>query len=250
MMLLGKTAIVTGSASGIGRNIALKMAAEGANVTVCGFSNPPEAVASEISDIGGSSLALKVDVRNRDQVLKMADRTVEKYGSVDILVNNAGMFGGLTKKSVEEIDPDEWDRVMAVNLRGVYLACSAVVPYMKKQGKGKILNIGSTVAFNGLPNLLHYTTSKGGVFSLTRALARELGDFNIAVNNVCPGMTSGGAIEKNIPEEVIRRNVNTQCIKRLVKPEDVAVVVAFLASDACDMVTGQVLAVNGGETLH
>jgi NAD(P)-dependent dehydrogenase (short-subunit alcohol dehydrogenase family) len=249
-MLENKVAIVTGGASGIGRAIALALAREGASVTVCGHSHAPDPVVQEITSAGGAGLAVKVDVTDAEQTRAMAERTVERFGGIDILVNNAGLFGGLKKTPVEEADPDDWDRVMTVNLKGIFLCCRAVVPQMKRKSKGKIINIGSTVAFNGLPLLLHYTTSKGGVVALTRSLARELGDFNIAVNNVCPGMIAGEAIERNIDKEAIQRNVNRQCIKRLVKPEDVAAMVAFLVSDACDLVTGQVIAVNGGETLH
>jgi NAD(P)-dependent dehydrogenase (short-subunit alcohol dehydrogenase family) len=250
MKLKDKVVIVTGGAFGIGKAIALRMGREGGKVVVCGYSHAPELVVKEIEYAGGEAMALRIDVSIEEQTLEMAKKAFDRFGHIDILVNNAGVFGGLKKNPVEDTPTDVWDRVMGVNVKGTFFCCKAVVPYMKKQKKGKIINIGSTVAFNGLPNLLHYTTSKGGIVSMTRALARELGEFNIAVNNVSPGMTYDEAIKTNIPEEVIQRNLNTQCIKRLVYPEDVAAMVAFLASDDCDLVTGQVIAVNGGETLH
>lgn len=250
MKLKDKVAVVTGGAFGIGKAIALRFGREGVKVVVCGHSHAPEPVVQEIISGGSDGLALRVDVSNEEATLDMARKTIDRFGRIDILVNNAGVFGGLKKNPVEDTPTEAWDRVMGVNLKGTFFCCKAVVPYMKRQNKGKIINIGSTVAFNGLPNLLHYTTSKGGIVSMTRALARELGEFNIAVNNVSPGMTYDEAIKTNIPDEVVQRNVNTQCIKRLVYPEDVAAMVAFLASDDCDLVTGQVIAVNGGETLH
>jgi len=251
MRLENKVAIITGSARGMGRVFALRFAREGAKLTICDILDC-EPVAKEIEAIGGEVLALKTDVTSEKNTAEMAKKTVDRFGRIDILVNNAGVVGGEGfMKPAEQLTAEDWDRILAVNVKGLFLCCKAVIPYMKKQGKGKIVNIASTVAFTGLPLFLHYSTSKGGVVTMTRGLATVLGDFNINVNAVAPGLVMTEAMQATFSEEEAKQTVETkQLLKRSLKPEDIAAAVVFLASDEADMITGQTLAINGGEYLH
>jgi NAD(P)-dependent dehydrogenase (short-subunit alcohol dehydrogenase family) len=250
MRLKSKVAIVTGSARGLGRAFALRFAREGAKLTICDVLDC-EPVAKEIEAIGGEVLALKTDVTSEKNTAEMVKKTVGRFGMIDILVNNAGVVGGEDfVKPAEQLMVKDWDRILAVNIKGLFLCCKAVIPYMKKQGKGKIINIASTTAFTGAPAFLHYSTSKGGVITMTRGLATVLGDFNITVNAVAPGLVMTEAMQATFSEEDSKQVVETQLIKRSIQPEDIAGAVVFLASDEADMITGQTLAVNAGEYLH
>ena len=250
MQLIDKVAIITGSARGMGKVFALRFVREGAKVTVCDILDCG-AAAKEIKAAGGDVLALKTDVTSEQDTEQMAKQTVERFGRIDILVNNAAVYGGIENKNFakpfEQITTQEWDKMMAVNLKGIFLCCKAVLPYMKKQGQGKIINIGSTVAFAGAPLFLHYTTSKGGVWSMTKALARALGQFNINVNAIAPGMTLTEATTSMFSESTSGQIMATQCIKRPTQPEHIAGAAVFLASADADQITGQTLAVNAGE---
>ncbi|MCJ7425684.1 MAG: 3-oxoacyl-ACP reductase FabG [Dehalococcoidales bacterium] len=254
MRLKDKVAIVTGSARGMGRVFALRFAKEGAKLTVCDVLDC-QPVAEEIKAIGGEALALKTDVTSEKDAAEMAKKTVERFGRIDILVNNAAVIGTIETKDfvkpVEEIVSADWDRILAVNIKGVFLCSKAVIPYMKKQGGGKIVNMASTVAFSGLPHFIHYSTSKGGVVTMTRGLAWALGEFNINVNAVAPGLIMTEAMQGAYTPEFYQEMVATkQLIHKNVEPEDVASAVLFLASDEADKITGQTLAVNAGEYLH
>jgi len=250
MQLKNKVAIITGSARGIGRVFALRFAKEGAKLTICDVLDC-EPVAEEVKAIGGEVLALKTDVASEKDTAEMAKKTAQRFGRIDILVNNAAIIGGKDfVKPPEQLTAQDWDRMLAVNVKGLFLCCKAVIPYMKKQGRGKIVNIASTVAFTGAPAFLHYSTSKGGVVTMTRGLARELGEFNINVNAVAPGVVKTEAVRAALSEEDLKQIVETQLIKRNIKPEDIAGVVLFLASDEADVITGQTLAANAGEYLR
>ena len=165
-------------------------------------------------------------------------------------MNNAAVYGTLRRRPLLEISVEEWDRVMAVNLRGLFLCARAVVPAMKAQGGGKIINISSSTFFKGVPDFIHYTTSKGGVVGFTRSLARELGDFGIRVNAIAPGFTLSGDNEQNISEERKRANVQTRMLKRAQVPEDLVGTFIYLASDDSGFVTGQTILVDGGGSVH
>jgi 3-oxoacyl-[acyl-carrier protein] reductase len=253
MRLKNKVAIITGSARGMGRVFALRFAQEGAKLTVCDVLDCAP-LAREIKASGGEALALKVDVASEKDTAEMARKTAERFGRIDILVNNAAIVGAIEVKDfvkpVEELVAADWDRILAVNIKGVFLCCKAVMPYMKKQGGGKIVNIASTTAFTGLPDFIHYSTSKGGVVTMTRGLARALGDFNINVNAVAPGLIMTEAMQAAIPREKAKNLVEMQLLKKAIRPEDIAAGVLFLASGEADMITGQTLAVNAGEYLH
>jgi len=249
MRLKDKVAIVTGSAGGLGRAYSLRFTQEGAKVAVCDVLDCTETV-EQIEALGGEVLALKTDVSSEESTVDMAQKTVKRFGRIDILVNNAAVYATVRRKPFNELTLEEWDKLMAVNLRGVWLCCKAVFPYMKEQGKGKIINISSQVHFAGVPYLIHYVTSKGGVVAFTRALARELGQYNINVNAVAPGLTltqAGCAVN---PPERIELVVQTLSIKRPEQPEDLVGTVAFLASDDSDFITGQTIVVDGGGFLH
>jgi 3-oxoacyl-[acyl-carrier protein] reductase len=253
MRLENKVAIVTGSARGMGRVFALRLAREGAKVTICDVLDCGP-VAKEIEALGGEVLALKTDVTSDKDTAAMAQKTVDRFGRIDILVNNAAVIGAIEVKDfakpVDKIVSADWDRILAVNIKGVFLSSKAVIPYMKKQGGGKIVNMASTVAFTGLPDFIHYSTSKGGVLTMTRGLAMALGEFNINVNAVAPGLVMTEAMQAAFNAEYSGMVVGHQLLKRKIEPEDVAGAVLFLASDEAAMITGQTLAVNGGEYMH
>lgn len=254
MRLENKVAIITGAARGMGRVFALRFAKEGAKLTVCDILDC-EPVAEEIKAAGGEVLALKTDVTSEKETAEMAKKTVERFGRVDILINNAGIFGAIEVKDfmkpVEDLKSEDWDKILAVNIKGVFLCSKAVIPYMKKQGGGKIINMASTVAFSGLPHFIHYTSSKGSVVTMTRALASALGEFNINVNAIAPGLVMTEAMRGAYDSEFYKELVATkQLIHKNVEPEDIANAVVFMASDEADKITGQTLAVNAGEYLH
>ncbi|MBA7670952.1 (S)-1-Phenylethanol dehydrogenase [subsurface metagenome] len=254
MRLKDKVAIVTGSARGMGRVFALRFAKEGAKVTVCDILDC-RPVADEVKAAGGEALALKTDVTSEKDTAEMAQKTVERFGRIDILVNNAAIIGSIETKDfvkpMEKLTAADWDKILAVNVKGVFLSCQAVIPYMKKQGGGKIVNMASTVAFTGLPHFIHYTSSKGGVVTMTRSLAIALGEFDINVNAVAPGLIMTEAMQATYSQEFYQQLVDTkQLIHKSVEPEDIAAAVLFMASDEADKITGQTLAVNAGEYLH
>jgi NAD(P)-dependent dehydrogenase (short-subunit alcohol dehydrogenase family) len=254
MRLENKVAIITGSARGMGRVFARRFAEEGAKLTVCDVLDCAP-VAEEIEALGGEVLALQVNVTSEEDTATMAKKTAERFGRIDILVNNAAIIGTIETKDfvkpVEEIVSADWDRILAVNIKGVFLSSKAVIPYLKKQGSGKIVNMASTVAFTGLPHFIHYSTSKGAVVTMTRGLATALGEFNINVNAVAPGLVMTEAMQNAYPPEFYPELVATkQLIHKSIEPEDVAGAVLFLASDEAAMITGQTLAVNGGEYMH
>jgi NAD(P)-dependent dehydrogenase (short-subunit alcohol dehydrogenase family) len=253
MRLENKVGIITGSARGLGRAIALRLAQEGARLTICDILGC-EPVAREIEAIGGEVLALKTDITSEKETAEMAQKTIERFGRIDILVNNAGAIGGIEIpdfiKPVEEMVAKDWDRYLEVNIKGTFSCCKAVMPYMKKQSQGSIVNIASTAGFNGSTHFLHYSTSKGGVMTMTRGLATALGEFNISVNAVAPGVVNTEAMQALHPGGSGDQNTGRQLIRKAIQPEDIAAAVAFLASDDARMITGQTLAVNAGEYLH
>ncbi|HZU05522.1 MAG TPA: 3-oxoacyl-ACP reductase family protein [Chloroflexota bacterium] len=254
MRLQGRVAIVTGGGHGIGRAYALGLAREGARVAIAELDAPAaERVAEEIRRAGGEALAVPTDVSSEESTRAMARRTAEHFGGIDILVNNASIFATVPMSRVgfEEITVEEWDRLMAVNLKGPWLCCRAVVPYMRQRGKGKIINIASgTVLDGGGGTRAHYVASKAGVVGLTRTLAWELGKDNICVNTLAPGSTLS---EENPTEEVLRfrqSRVGSRALQRVQLPEDLVGTVIFLASDDSDFITGQMIVVDGGDKLH
>jgi 3-oxoacyl-[acyl-carrier protein] reductase len=252
MRLKDKVVIVTGGGVGIGKAYAMGVANEGAKVVVADIQEAEaKKVAADIKKAGGESVAVAVDVTSSDKTQAMADATLKQYGRIDVLVNNAGLYSALKKKPFMEIDPDEWDQVMAVNLKGLFLCVKAVYPAMKQQRKGKIINISSGTVLSGSPLFLHYVSSKAGVIGFTRALAREVGNDNICVNSIMPGLTISGSNQEGVmtPEQLADRR-KRRCFQRDQHPADLVGTVIFLSSDDSDFMTGQAISVDGGANMY
>ena len=248
--LAGRTAIVTGGAKGIGRHYSFALAAEGARVMIADIADG-EGVAREIAAAHGANSVTSAvtDVSDEDAVKAVVAATMERFGRVDILVNNAALFAPLREQKLTEIDAAVWDKVMAVNLRGPFLMVKHVTPHMQAQGYGKIINIGSGTAYRGIPWMLHYVTSKGGITAFTRALARELGEHGIRVNTLAPGFTLSDTVLAENPGHVRtarERAIASRSLKRDESPQDLLGALVFLASAESDFITGQTIAVDGG----
>jgi len=244
----GRVVIVTGAAQGIGRVYAAGFAAAGAKVVVADVDGAgAKAAAAGMPD----ALGVSVDVADPGSVDAMVAATLDRFGRIDVLVNNAGLFTAiLPRRPMEEIDLESWDRVMAVNVRGVFVCIRAVVPAMKAQGGGKIVNISSATALAGVPGFVHYVASKGAVIAMTRALARELGPFGITVNTVAPGLTLTEGVRRFYSAEDIQAAYAPRSIKRPQVPEDLVGTVLYLASEESALVTGQLIVVDGGHSFH
>jgi NAD(P)-dependent dehydrogenase (short-subunit alcohol dehydrogenase family) len=251
MRLKGKVSIVTGGARGLGKDYALRLSEEGSRIVIADILDASNAV-NEIERKGGEAIALYTDVADEQSVKDMVRKAVERFGRIDILVNNAAIFADVMKRAFHEMPVEEWDRMMAINLRGTFLCCKAVYPEMKKQGKGKIINVSSATVLSGNPYLIAYVTSKGGVIAFTRVLAREVGNDGISVNAIAPGFTLSEAVRDNptFPEETRKMVNSTRCFKRDERPEDVVGTLLFLASDDSDFITGQTIVVDGGASFH
>ena len=243
----GDVAIVTGAAQGIGLAYAKALAEEGAKVTVCDILDCTEAVNS-IVEQGGEAIGLHTDVADEASTHDMVAKTVDAFGKLDILVNNAALFGQLERKPFTEIEVEEWDRVMAINVRGPFLCAKAATPAMRKNGYGKIINISSSSIYMGHPYSLHYACSKGALVPMTRSLAKYLGDDGICVNTVAPGLTMSDSVRARANWQGSSADQFTQmrAIKREQLPEDLIGTVVFLASHDSDFVTGQSIIVDGG----
>ena len=251
--LKDRVIIVTGGAHGIGRAYCRGLAAEGAKVVVADLDiGAAEAVVRSLGELGSDALAVRADVSQEEDVNAMARAAADRFRSVDGLINNAAVFQvpAMSRVPFEQIPIDEWDRLIAVNLRGVFLGCRAVVPYMKSQGRGKIVNISSGTVFHGSANSAHYVTSKAGVIGFTRSLARELGDHNINVNAIAPGLTL--SLEEMTEDrlQMSRNRAQARAIKRDQEPEDLVGTAVFLCSPDSDFITGQTIVVDGGAQMH
>lgn len=240
-----EVAIVTGGARGLGRAYALALARDGYRVVVADLRSGDEIVA-EIGDVGGAAIAVQMDVSDSASAETMARETVAHFGRIDVLVNNAGYFSEIHKKPFDEIEVDEWDHAFAVNVRGTWLATRAVVPVMRAQRYGKVINTSSMTVPSGVPFFLHYVASKSAIVGLTRALARELGDHNIAVNTISPDYIPHDAEYAGRQPEMAAFIAGQRCFKRDQVPEDMVGIVLFLAGHGSDFITGQNFLVNGG----
>jgi 3-oxoacyl-[acyl-carrier protein] reductase len=251
MRLRDKVAIITGGGQGLGRAFAEKFAEEGAKVVIADKSDDtPQNVVNDIVSRGQEAVAFKTDVTNEESTIELSRQVIEKYGHIDILVNNAAFFSGIKVKPIEEMTLDEWDIVMDVNLKGLFLSCKSVIPQMKAQKSGKIINISSATFFMGKPFYIHYVTSKAGVIGFTRALSREVGDWNINVNCITPGYMKTEIPRKTTTPEVEKMIINRQIIKRVGVPEDLLGLMVFLASNESDFMSGQTVNIDGGDNLH
>jgi NAD(P)-dependent dehydrogenase (short-subunit alcohol dehydrogenase family) len=243
----GKVAVVTGAAQGIGRAIAEGLADAGARIVIADLKG-----AEEAADAFTDGVGITADVADEAAVKRLADETVEHCGRIDILVNNAGLYASLQMRAFEEIPLDEWRQVMDVNVASMFLTCRAIVPVMRANGGGKIVNISSGTPFRGVPFLLHYVTSKGAIVAFTRALAKEVGKDNVLVNCVAPGFTMSAGVQSHpeVVEKLRDVSVSARTIQRDQAPEDVVGAVVYLCGPGSDFVTGQTIVIDGGQTFH
>lgn len=248
--LEGKVAIVTGAAQGIGAAFARGLAAEGAAIAIADLDSGA-AVAREITSGGGRAIAVQADVADEAACRRMVADTMAAFGRLDILINNAAIFTTVERKPFDKITVEEWDRLIAVNVKGVFLGCKAAAPEMRKQSYGKIVNICTGRIFKGMPFFLHYDASKGAVLSLTRSLAREVGDAGIRVNAIAPGSTMSENVRKrtNWAGGGPRETLASRAIKRDEVPEDLVGSAIFLSAAESDFMTGQCIVCDGGSAM-
>ena len=249
----GRVAIITGGGHGIGKAYAVRLAAEGAKVVIAELDGEAaSAVAAELSAQGHHAIAVQTDVANEASVTSMAQQAVTKFGRIDVLVNNAAIFATvpMSRLPFDQISIDEWDRMMSVNVKGTWLASRAVVPQMRLQAYGKIINVSSGTALKGSPSRIHYVTSKAGILGFTKTLANEVGKDGICVNCVAPGSTLS---EENPDDDILKMRAqaaNARALKRVQTPDDLTGAVVFFASADSDFITGQTLVVDGGSCMH
>ena len=247
--LKDRLAIVTGGGKGLGAVYSRALADEGATVILTDIADATP-VADEIRSQHGDSRAhvINADVSNESQVMSLIEESLAISGKIDIVVNNAAVFSTLPPAAVTEIDVELWDAVMAVNVRGSFLMAKHVAPHMMKRKYGKFINIASGVAYKGMPNMLHYSASKGAVVTMTRSLARELGAYNICVNTLAPGLIMSDSIAANVEhiDDFRAPVIASRSIKRDGLPQDLVGALVFLASAESDFMTGQTVAIDGG----
>jgi NAD(P)-dependent dehydrogenase (short-subunit alcohol dehydrogenase family) len=245
--LEGKTAVVTGGARGIGRAIVVELARAGAHTVIADVSGAGK-TAGTLAEEGLDVSSFALDITSEDSTRALAAEVADRRGGIDVLINNAGLFATLEPRGFEELDVDEWRRVMEVNVLGGFLMARAVVPSMRSRGGGRIVNIGSTSSLKGISSLLHYTTSKGAVQAFTRSLASEVGKDNITVNTVAPGFTvSDGVLANGDSVGHMRASAaGKRVLSREMLPRDIVGAVHFLAASGSSFITGQTLVVDGG----
>ena len=247
-LLTGRTIIVTGAATGIGQAFAVGAAAQGANVVVADMNGADDTVAA-VEAAGGQALALRVDVADNASVQAMASAALQRFGRIDGLVNNAAYFREVTLTPFEDLDPAQWDRLFAVNVKGVWQCCKAVMPAMREQQSGAIINIASVVAVAGQPGYLHYVASKGAVLAMTKGLAKECGPHKVRVNVIAPGFVITDAT-RNRPVEWQQSFLKARAISREQRPDDLVGTALYLLSDLAGFVSGQTIVVDGGHIMY
>ena len=243
-----KVVIITGAARGLGQAYARQFARLGASVAVNDLRDCSDTLAI-IEQEGAAGLSTRTDVTSSQSTVEMAEAVVEKFGRIDVLVNNAALYGSLTFAPFDKLDESEWDATMNVNVKGIWQCCKAVLPSMKSQNSGSIINISSLAATYGMPNGLHYTASKAAVIGATRGLARELGRYEIRVNAVAPNVVNTdatGEVFQDKKDKVVEVTLSQQAIRRPLETDDIVGAVLFLASDHSKLTTGQTIMVDGG----
>jgi NAD(P)-dependent dehydrogenase (short-subunit alcohol dehydrogenase family) len=247
-LLKDRTVIVTGAATGIGQAFAIGCAEQGANVVVADM-NPAEETVAVIERQGGHAIAVRVDVSDEASTRAMADAAMKRFGRIDGLINNAAYFREVKLSSFDDIDPAVWQRTFDVNVKGVWLASKAVLPAMKAQRSGSIVNIASVVAVAGQPGYLHYVASKGAVLSMTKGLAKELGPHGARANVIAPGFVITDATRSR-PAEWQLSFLKARALQREQKPDDLVGTALYLLSDLAGFVSGQTIVVDGGHIMH
>ena len=247
-LLDNRTIIVTGAATGIGQAFALGCAAQGANVVVADMNAADDTV-DAIQKMGGKAIGVRVDVADSASVQAMADASLKAFGRIDGLINNAAYFREVKLTPFEEIDPAIWDKIFQVNVKGVWNCCKAVMPAMRAQNSGAIVNIASVVAVAGQPGYLHYVATKGAVLSMTKGLAKECGAANVRVNVIAPGFVITDAT-KNRPIEWQQSFLKARAISREQRPDDLVGTALYLLSDLAGFVSGQTIVVDGGHIMY
>jgi len=249
LSLAGRVAIVTGAGGGLGHAICDSLAAAGATVIAAGRTKASlDDTVALVSGHGGNIAARVCDISNPDEVAALMQSVAEEFGRIDILVNNAAIY---PRRAWTEITADEWDEVMATNLKGYFLCAQNAFPHMKARGAGRIINVASITFFGGWPMLLDYVTSKGGIVGFTRALAREIGPDGVTVNAISPGAFPTDAEKIHPNQDAYNQMVlDSQSIKRRGTPDDIGNLVVFLASDAASFITGQLIQIDGGWVMH
>jgi 3-oxoacyl-[acyl-carrier protein] reductase len=247
----GRSVLVTGGGKGIGKVYVEEFAKAGARVAAADIDvDAAKSVAESLTKANLEAIGLGVDIASEDSAKTMTQAVLDRYGTIDVLINNASLMSVLPRRSWLEIPVEEWDRVMAVNLRGMFLCCRAAFPVMKAQKRGKIVNISSSRVWEGAPNRLHYTTSKAGVIGFTRAIAREVGEFGVTVNAITPGMTQSETQVATSSGNYLATRIAGRAIERVQVPADLVGAVMFLSSPASDFMTGQTINVDGGKSMH
>lgn len=244
LKLQGKVALVTGSSRGIGRAVAFALAKDGADIAINYLEQEAKAneVGNMIKAIGRRALVIQADVRNLDEVICMVKQVVKEFGKIDILVNNAGI---IEDRTIKKMKKEEWDAVIDTDLIGIFNSIKAVLPYMEKWGNGKIINISSVIGEAGNFGQANYAAAKAGVIGLTKSVAKEVNRKGITVNSVAPGFVETDML-KSIPDDIRKRILGKITLGRFATPEEIAKIVAFLASDEANYMTGEVINVNGG----
>ncbi|MDR3294989.1 MAG: glucose 1-dehydrogenase [Clostridiales Family XIII bacterium] len=243
----GKTTVITGAAQGIGREFALAFAKEGSKIVVTDINGEKaERVAKEIKDAGGEAFAHRLDITDLPAAEAMAKKTKETFGSFDILINSAAIFSTIKMKPFYEMSIEEYRQVIDVNMTGTLIACKAAAPYMMEQKWGRVINLTSCSFFEGRGGYVHYVSSKAGVIGITRAVARELGGFNVTSNAIAPGATVTEVPRETVNEEWKKKVMANRCVQRTQVPEDLVGIALFMASEEAAFMTGQTVVVDGG----
>ncbi|KNF07600.1 bacilysin biosynthesis oxidoreductase BacC [Gottschalkia purinilytica] len=246
MFLKDKVVIITGAASGFGKETSFLLAKEGANIVAVDYSESGKEIVEKIKEDGGNAIFVKADVSKEDDVKDFINKTIQTFGKIDVLFNNAGIY---IPGKADELSTTDWDKVIDINLKSIYLGSKYVFPHMKENG-GVILNTASAAGIIGFPDAVSYAASKGGVVSLTKAMAVDYAQYNIRVNCICPGTGETGMTKEVLENEELRQMFAEPIpLKRFAQPIDIANAALFLASDLSSYLTGVVLPVDGGWTV-
>jgi NAD(P)-dependent dehydrogenase (short-subunit alcohol dehydrogenase family) len=250
--LINRVAVVTGGSKGIGAAFCRGLTARGVHVAAIDVdAEAAEGLVAELTAQGAQVIALYADVADQVSLIAAFERIIARFGRIDILVNNAAVHSELLPgKPFWEINPDEWDKVMAVNVKGAFFCTKAALPYLKVSRAGRVINIASGTVWTAVPGYAHYVASKGALVAFTRALARELGQFDITVNAIAPGLTESETVRSKLTNERLTYGIQARAIQRRQAPEHLVDTLLFLASEGSALITGQTIIVDGGTIMR